>query len=163
MNCPIVRRASRNACCMSGLFVGTVIPRSAGVFFAIPPHESRMQLDDALGGPGLQLDDVSFRVGDVAHRHGRSICNLQAHNFADGVPPGSQNSLLGRWDILDNECNMPKAWPVRSGFAATFENVVVQNLQSGTVLPAARQAQMDAAQMCARNAGPRFDLRAMDV
>jgi len=111
----------------------------------------------------LQLDNITFRVGDVAPSDFGAGCNLQGHNFTNCTSTRLKNCFLDRCYIINWKCNMCETWSICGSHTTTFEYVVVENFQCGTVFPITWQTQMRAAQMCVWNTRSRFKFFTLEV
>jgi hypothetical protein len=106
----------------------------------------------------LELDDVPFRVGDVAPRDVAAVGRLERHDVADEAASLSQHSRARRSHVRDDEGDVAETGPIDDGRQRVGLRRVLVDLERWAGRAVAGQAQVGSAQRGARDPRPRLEI-----
>lgn len=108
---------------------------------------SRVPDDDPLRRPRLKFDDISFRISHIAPSYFSAAGNWYDNYFSNGCSARLKDCLPRRWNILHGKCNMGVSQPVDRLPPAFLLEVVLEDLERGSVRSASRKPEMNSMEM----------------
>ena len=109
--------------------------------------------------PGLQLEHIPFGVCDIAPRNPAPAGHRRRHDLSDRPASGLKHCGARRRHVRHAERQVTETGPVYRGRRPLREFFVGKNLHRRPVVLVSRQAEVDAAQVCASQPGPGLRLR----